>query len=29
MPTLIESGHYAIAGFVYQLIGSGVAAFEI
>jgi hypothetical protein len=29
MTTLKESGHYAIAGFLYQLIGSGVAAFEI
>ena len=26
---MIESGHYSIAGFVYQLIGSGVEAFEI
>lgn len=26
---LIERGHYAIAGFLYQLLGSGVAAFEI
>ena len=29
MPTVKESGHYAIAGFLYQFIGSGVAAFEI
>jgi len=29
MPTLRESGHYAIAGFLYQFIGSGVAAFDV
>ncbi|NQT15996.1 MAG: hypothetical protein HQ582_24790 [Planctomycetes bacterium] len=29
MAILHESGHYAIAGFLYQLIGSGVEALEI
>jgi hypothetical protein len=29
MATLRESGHYAIAGFLYQLIGSGVQAFQL
>ena len=29
MATLKESGHYAIAGFPYQFIGSGVVAFQI
>ena len=29
MATLKESGHYAIAGFLYQFIGSGVVAFQI
>ena len=27
--TVKESGHYALAGFLYQLLGSGVEAFEI
>lgn len=29
MAALRESGHYAIAGFLYQLIGSGVEALEV
>jgi len=29
MDTFRESGHYAIAGFLYQLIGSGIQAIEI
>ncbi len=29
MATRQESGHHAIAGFLYQLLGSGVEAFEI
>ena len=29
MSTLNEAGHYAIAGFLYQLIGSGVEALEV
>jgi hypothetical protein len=29
MATFKDSGHYAIAGFLYQFIGSGVAAFEV